>query len=200
MSAIATGSIGAAVDRLEGREKVTGAAKYASEYEADGLTYAAIVQSTIASGKIVSVDSEAVLSLPGVRAVIWHQNATALHEVENAELEVLQSQRVAYRGQIAAAVVADSHETARFAARELEVRYAPEPHDVLLRADHPGLYKPEKVNPELPHRHRAGRLRRRFRRGRGQVDVHLRDARRAQQPDGAARHDRGLGGRQRHAL
>jgi len=44
-------------------------------------------------------------------------------------------------------VIADSYETARQAERLVAVEYAPESHDVLLRADHPGLYKPEKVNP-----------------------------------------------------
>jgi xanthine dehydrogenase YagR molybdenum-binding subunit len=46
-----------------------------------------------------------------------------------------------------AAVVADSYETAREAERAVRVDYAPQEHDVLLRADHPALYRPDKVNP-----------------------------------------------------
>jgi xanthine dehydrogenase YagR molybdenum-binding subunit len=108
------------------------------------------VGSTIARGEVVGVEAEPVLALPGVHAVIWHGNALRLHEVEDGELEVLQSPRVAYRGQIAAAVVAATLEAAREGARLLEVRYAPEQHDVLLRPDHPRLYTPEKVNPAFP--------------------------------------------------
>jgi xanthine dehydrogenase YagR molybdenum-binding subunit len=147
VSLTVTGAVGAAIDRIEGREKVTGQAKYAYEYRQDEVAYAAIVQSTIAKGAVRSVDAGPVLELPGVQAVLWHGNAPHLHEVSDGELEVLQSDRVSYRGQIVAAVIAGSYETARQAGRLLPIEYAPASHDVLLRDDHPGLYKPEKVNP-----------------------------------------------------
>jgi xanthine dehydrogenase YagR molybdenum-binding subunit len=85
--------------------------------------------------------------VPGVLAVLWHGNAPRLHEVGNAELAVLQDDRVAYRGQLIAAVVAASPEAAREAARPVGVDYAAEPHDVELREDHPGRYKPATVLP-----------------------------------------------------
>jgi xanthine dehydrogenase YagR molybdenum-binding subunit len=150
MSVAATRAIGAAVDRLEGREKVTGQARYAYEYRRAEVAYASIISSTVAKGAIRAVDAGPALAVPGVLAVLSHENAPRLHEVSDAELEVLQSDRVAYRGQIIGAVIADSYETARQAERLVRVEYAPEPHDVLLRADHPGLYQPEKVNPNYP--------------------------------------------------
>ena len=147
MSATATGTIGAAVDRVEGREKVTGQAKYAYEHVQENVAYGAIVQSTIARGRILGVDASAALGLPGVIAVLSHENAPRLHEVSDGELAILQSAAVSYRGQIVGAVVANSIETARQAARLVRIEYAPQPHDVLLRPDHPGLYKPDHVNP-----------------------------------------------------
>jgi xanthine dehydrogenase YagR molybdenum-binding subunit len=150
MSVAVTGAIGAAVDRVEGRAKVTGQAKYAYEYREDQVAYAAIIQSTIAKGSIRNLDAGAALELPGVHAVLWHGNAPRLHEISDGELEILQSDKVSYRGQIVAAVIADSYETARQAERLVLIEYAPEAHDVLLREDHPGLYKPEKVNPNYP--------------------------------------------------
>jgi xanthine dehydrogenase YagR molybdenum-binding subunit len=147
VSVTVTGAIGAAVDRVEGRSKVTGEAKYAYEYHHDEVSYAAIIASTIARGRVRNVDAAAALELPGVHAVMWHGNAPRLHEVSDGELEVLQSDRVSYRGQIVGVVLADSYETARQAERMVAVEYATETHDVLLRADHPDLYKPEKVNP-----------------------------------------------------
>ncbi|HJS96174.1 MAG TPA: hypothetical protein VJ741_18060, partial [Solirubrobacteraceae bacterium] len=147
MSVTVTGAIGAAVDRVEGRAKVTGQAKYAVEYHQDEVAYAAIIASTVAKGAVRNVDATAVLELPGVHAVLWHGNAPRLHDVSDGELEVLQSDRVSYRGQIIGAVIADSYETARQATGLVRVDYAAEAHDVLLRGDHPGLYKPEKVNP-----------------------------------------------------
>ena len=70
-----------------------------------------------------------------------------MHEVSDGELAILQSDAVSYRGQIVGAVIADSHETARQAERLVRIDYASESHDVLLRPDHPGLYKPDRVNP-----------------------------------------------------
>ena len=150
MSVTVTGAIGAAVDRVEGRAKVTGAAKYAYEYREEGVAYATILQATIAKGAVRVVDATEVLQLPGVHAVLWHGNAPRLHEVSDGELEVLQSDRVSYRGQIVGAVIADSYETARQAERLVRIEYAQESHDVLLRANHPDLYTPEKVNPNYP--------------------------------------------------
>jgi xanthine dehydrogenase YagR molybdenum-binding subunit len=150
MSVTVTGAIGAAIDRVEGRAKVTGQAKYAYEYRHDDVAYATIVQSTIAKGAVSSVDPGAALELPGVLAVLSHGNAPHLHEIDDGELQVLQSDRVAYRGQIVAAVIADSYETARQAERLVRIEYAQEPHDVLLRHDHPELYTPDKVNPNYP--------------------------------------------------
>ncbi len=150
MSVTVTGAIGAAVDRVEGRAKVTGQAKYAYEYHQDEVAYAAIIASTIAKGAVRNVDAAPALELPGVHAVLWHDNAPQLHEVSDGELEILQSDKVSYRGQIVGVVIADSYETARQAERLVRVEYAPEPHDVLLRADHPELYTPEKVNPNYP--------------------------------------------------
>ena len=52
----------AAPDRVEGHEKVTGAAKYAYEYPHDEVAYAAIVQATIAKGAVDTVDASAALA------------------------------------------------------------------------------------------------------------------------------------------
>jgi len=101
-----TGAIGASLDRVEGREKVTGAAKYAYEHDLGEVAYAAIVQATIAKGEIRSVDPAAALAVPGVLAVLWYGNAPRLQRVDDGELALFQSNRVAYRGQIIAAVVA----------------------------------------------------------------------------------------------
>jgi xanthine dehydrogenase YagR molybdenum-binding subunit len=147
VAGILTRAVGAALDRVEGREKVTGAARYAYEYAEEEVAYAAPVQATIAKGAIGSVDPSAALAVPGVLAVLWHENAPRLH-VEG-ELALFQSSRVAYRGQLVAAVVATSLEAARQAERLVRVDYAPEPHDVELRADHPGRYRPERINPNL---------------------------------------------------
>jgi xanthine dehydrogenase YagR molybdenum-binding subunit len=141
------GVIGAPLERLEAREKVTGAARYAYEQPADRVLYAVAVTSTIARGHLRRVDAEEVLALPGVVTVLWHGNAPRLAEVPDGELRLFQSDRVAYRGQMVAAVVAESLESAGEAAHRLRLDLEAEPHDVELREGHPRLYRPEKVNP-----------------------------------------------------
>jgi len=143
-------AIGTPLDRIEGREKVTGAAKYAYEYQAENMAYAEPVQAQIAKGAIRSVDTTETLAQPGVIAVIWNENAPKLADDADGELALFQSRRVAYRGQYVAAVVAETPEAAREGQRLLRMEYDEESHDVLLREGHPKLYTPEKVNPNFP--------------------------------------------------
>jgi xanthine dehydrogenase YagR molybdenum-binding subunit len=149
VSTTATPAVGSPLRRIEGREKVTGTARYAYEHRPEHVGYGVIVQSTIARGMVSDVDAARALALDGVRAVVWAANAPRLAHGATGELAVLQSPQVAYRGQIVAVVVADSLESARHAAELVEVSYRQERHDVELRPDHPKLYKPEKVNPSF---------------------------------------------------
>jgi xanthine dehydrogenase YagR molybdenum-binding subunit len=150
MTATRTPALGAPLTRVEAREKVTGAAQYAYEQPRERIAYAWIVGATVAKGRIESLETAEAEAAPGVVAVLTHANAPRLEEPDDAELAVLQSPDVAYRGQPIALVVAETLETAREAAGLVRATYAEEPHDVLLRPDHPGLYTPEKVNPAFP--------------------------------------------------
>jgi xanthine dehydrogenase YagR molybdenum-binding subunit len=149
-TAVPTRAIGSSLNRVDGRLKVTGQALYASEQEIHGLTHAALVGAEIAAGTVTRVDDAAALALPGVLAVISHQNAPRLARVDDAELAVFQSAEVAYRGQLVAVVVAESLEIARHAAGLVRVEYDARNHDVLLKPGHPRIYRPEKVNPSFP--------------------------------------------------
>jgi hypothetical protein len=86
------------------------------------------------------------LALPGVIAVLSHENAPRLAPVDDAELAVFQSEAITYYGQFVAAVVAETLEMARQAAELVVVRYEEQPHDVELRADRTDLYKPQIVS------------------------------------------------------
>src|ERR1041384_5131001 len=66
--------IGTATSRVDGRAKVTGAAKYAAEFNVDGLAHGVLVTSTIARGKIEKIDARAALRVPGVLDVLTHEN------------------------------------------------------------------------------------------------------------------------------
>ncbi|HEY3683808.1 MAG TPA: xanthine dehydrogenase family protein molybdopterin-binding subunit [Streptosporangiaceae bacterium] len=137
------------MNRIEGRDKVTGRATYAVEYAVEGTAYAHIVGSTVARGRIRAIDTAEAYATPGVLDVLTYANAPET-AVDNPELALFQSRDIAYRGQIVAAVIAESAEAARAGAAAVRVAYDAEPHDVTLRADHPGLYVPDKVNPSFP--------------------------------------------------
>lgn len=139
-------AIGAPLARLEGREKVTGEARYSYEYPVDDVLYAWPVQSTIARGTITAIQTDAALATEGVVQVITHENAPRLEDAGDGELLVLQSSDIAYRGQVVALVVATTIDIAREAAAQLRVEYDEFDLDVQLSAQHPKLYAPEEVN------------------------------------------------------
>jgi xanthine dehydrogenase YagR molybdenum-binding subunit len=139
-----------AATRREAPDKVTGRARYAFEHSLDEIAYVWPVTSTVAKGSVRAIDVTDALDQPGVLAVLWADNAPRLGSVDDPELELFQSRQVAYRGQFVAGVVATTLEAAREAADLLRCDYASAPHDVTLRADHPGLYAPDHVNPNSP--------------------------------------------------
>ena len=143
-------SIGSSVARRDGRAKVTGTAAYAFEQRVDSPAYLHPVQSTIARGRVVTMDTAAATAVDGVLDVLTVFDAPTLADASDGELAILQDARVHFRGQVIGGVVAENAEIAREAAALVRVEYIEEPHDAELRADHPGLYTPESVNPSYP--------------------------------------------------
>ncbi|MDI5972577.1 xanthine dehydrogenase family protein molybdopterin-binding subunit [Streptomyces sp. SL13] len=137
----AGGAVGTARTRLEGRDKVTGAARYAADVPFDGLAHGWLVLSTVARGRITSMDTAAVLGMPGVLGVVHHGNAPRLHPAglfgPDGQLQLLQDDRVPHVGRPVALVVARTPQQARAGAAALTVTYAEEPHDTVFRAGHP---------------------------------------------------------------
>ncbi|MEU7722870.1 xanthine dehydrogenase family protein molybdopterin-binding subunit [Streptomyces tibetensis] len=141
-----TGGAGAPAARMEGREKVGGTARYAAEYHSPGGAQAWPVPAVVARGRVTGVDTTAALAVPGVLAVLSHENAPRLAEPDDATLAVLQNARVPHRGWFVALVVAETLEAARAGAAAVRVTYEAEEHDVALTVSHPGVYVPEEAN------------------------------------------------------
>jgi xanthine dehydrogenase YagR molybdenum-binding subunit len=72
--------VGAPVDRVDGRLKVTGAAPYSGDVNLPRMAHAVLVLSTEASGRITRMDTGVASQLPGVLAVLTHLNAWKLPE------------------------------------------------------------------------------------------------------------------------
>ncbi|MFD3476392.1 xanthine dehydrogenase family protein molybdopterin-binding subunit [Streptomyces sp. NPDC058695] len=147
---LVTGTVGASYTRVEGLEKVTGAARYAGDVPAAELAHGWLVLSTVARGRIRSVESDPVRGMPGVLAVLHHGNAprvdgnyVGMLGRPDPIVEVFQHDRVPFVGWPVALVVAETTEQAREAAEALVVRYDEEPHDVAFSAGHTGIYTPD---------------------------------------------------------
>ena len=120
--------IGAPISRVDGRMKVTGAAKYAAEFEIPNLVHAVLIQSVITAGSILAIDPSDALGMPGVLAVITPDNALKIKPVnpsgEVIGKPILQSRDILFNGQHVAVVVADTLERAQDAATRVHIRYS----------------------------------------------------------------------------
>ncbi len=119
--------IGQALSRVDGRAKVTGAAPYAAEAPVKNMAYGVIVQSTIARGRIASIDTAKAKAAPGVLAILTPANMpklTAPKGVLFGETRLpLSDMNVYYAGQHLAVVIADTPERANWAASLVQVNY-----------------------------------------------------------------------------
>ncbi|UOQ98363.1 xanthine dehydrogenase family protein molybdopterin-binding subunit [Hymenobacter sp. 5317J-9] len=138
--------IGSTLNRVDGHLKVTGAATYSAEYELPGMSYAVLVGSTIAKGRIKSIDARAAEKAPGVLAVITHFNSPKVPgftstgkdpsqpQTTGGRLKVFNDDKVRFNDQPIAVVVADTLERARFAARLVKAEYEQEKHETDMAA------------------------------------------------------------------
>ncbi|CAL75613.1 putative xanthine dehydrogenase family protein; putative hypoxanthine oxidase [Bradyrhizobium sp. ORS 278] len=114
-----------------GPELVRGQARYTFDTAIEGLLHVKLVRSPHAHARIRSIDKTAALAVPGVHAVLTHEDApavlfsTARHEqawMDPADIRVLDD-TVRFIGQKVAAVVAESEAAAEEACRSLVVDY-----------------------------------------------------------------------------
>ena len=168
MKTINASGVGEAINRVDGRLKVMGMAKYASEFPVENLVYAQGVNSTIAKGRITSIDTSEAKKQKGVLEVITHLNAQKLKAYDKVRpaytlttiAPILQSPEVHYFGQFVACVVAETFEQAQYACRLVKVTYEEDKPDIHLNKNKSKAYKPDAAADYL----------------RGNMDAGMRDA------------------------
>jgi xanthine dehydrogenase YagR molybdenum-binding subunit len=120
----AQGVVGKPLDRVDGRAKVSGGARYAYEMQQDSVLYGFVVEASIGKGTIRSIDTRTAEKAPGVVLVLTYQNAPAQGTGNHREAHpVLTGARVSRYGEPVAFVVAESFEEARAAAYLVDVKY-----------------------------------------------------------------------------
>src|SRR6185436_13259806 len=134
-----TSPIGRDTKRIDGARKVTGLARYSSDFNFPGLLYAVPVEATIANGKLLKLDTSAAEKMPGVRAVFHRGNigqifrSTPAPGFERVCLErrpPFEDDVIRYYGQYIALAVADTFEAAKAAADTVRATYSKEKPNV----------------------------------------------------------------------
>ncbi|MDT0677280.1 xanthine dehydrogenase family protein molybdopterin-binding subunit [Autumnicola musiva] len=139
-----TNYIGKSTRRVDGRKKVTGQAPYIAEFNPADLVHGYIVNSTIARGRITAIHKDKALNVPGVREVFTHENVPPEVKINSdytdplappgSPFRPLYDDNILYNGQPVALVVADTFETAAYAAGLVKIEYeAEEGYEVDIR-------------------------------------------------------------------
>jgi xanthine dehydrogenase YagR molybdenum-binding subunit len=137
--------IGTPTSRVDGHAKVTGAAKYAGEFNVPGLAYGAVVTSTIAKGRIAHIDVSDALRVKGVLDVLTHENRPRMAATSAAykddvapekgsPFRPLYDDKILFSEQPIALVLAEEWEIARFAASLVRVEYKKQAQSTDLNA------------------------------------------------------------------
>jgi xanthine dehydrogenase YagR molybdenum-binding subunit len=128
-------AVGQPISRADGRLKVTGGARYTADVPLVGAAHAAIVHSTIANGRMVSIDTAAAEKAPGVLAVFTHRNMPRMNPTPKPWSHLhphgqgylpLQNDEIHYAGQPIALVIAATRDQAMHAGTLIGAEYAAE--------------------------------------------------------------------------
>jgi xanthine dehydrogenase YagR molybdenum-binding subunit len=133
-------TIGADIQRIGAHEKVTGATRFGADDARPGLAYGVLVTATVGKGRIVRIVTTAAERTPGVLLVLTQESMDRLappgfifHGGTGFQsIALMQSDRVFYRAQPIAFVLADSLEAAQHARALVRVEYEEEPTSVRL--------------------------------------------------------------------
>ena len=155
-------SLGTQISRVDGADKVRGAARFAAEVRMEGLLYAAFVHSTIARGRISRFVLTNAETSPGVALVMTHENAPRMappppiaftnpKAAGNSTLPIMQDAEVRWNGQIVAVVLAETQEQADAAVTMVEVHYEPTTARTDFEAAKADAYRPDSLMIEKNH-------------------------------------------------
>src|SRR4051812_15646848 len=142
-----------AISRVDGKAKVTGAANYTADQKIQNLVYGFLVGSTIAKGRIKSIDTKSAEQAPGVVAVITHLNAPKIPGYQTGKdpakpptngqpLRIFYNDEIFYYDQPIALVIADTFERVLFAAKLVRAQYEKASHKTDLEANLSKAKKP----------------------------------------------------------
>lgn len=120
-------SVGKPLDRVDGRLKVTGGARYSAEIPVADVAYGVLVSSTESKGTVLAMDTSDAMRVPGVITILtpFNRPPAQQHKAEDdqANIPLLQDTKVRFNRQPIGVVVADTFEHAKDAASRVRVSY-----------------------------------------------------------------------------
>jgi xanthine dehydrogenase YagR molybdenum-binding subunit len=119
--------IGKSPERWDGHAKVTGSARYTFDVQLPGMLYACFVNATVPHARVLSIDTSAAESHPGVKGVHVIESLLGAAVLRDPNLERVKYPIVRFAGQPVAAVAAISPQAAEEAAAKVKVKYEPLP-------------------------------------------------------------------------
>ncbi|HVJ43043.1 MAG TPA: xanthine dehydrogenase family protein molybdopterin-binding subunit [Dongiaceae bacterium] len=149
------GRVGSSLSRVDGPLKVRGKARFAAEVAVEGLTYAALAYSTIARGRIATLETDRADQAPGVVLVMTYRNAprmqppavimTQPQAAGMSSLPVMQDDSIHWNGEPVALVLAETQEQADHAASLISVTYEAEPASLIFDQAKRRARRPERI-------------------------------------------------------
>ena len=152
-------TIGHVTPRVDAIERVTGQAKYTNDLKLPGMLYARVLRSPHPHARIRHIDTSAASRLPGVQAVITHENAQVVwgagavaggRQYSDAIKEITRQRRYIFNnpvrcvGDAVAAVAATDRHIAEQALALIQVDYEVLPFvlepEAALAADAPRIW------------------------------------------------------------
>ena len=113
------------VARYEAALKVTGQARFEGEITVAGLLHAALIESPVACGELLSLDASQAEALPGFATIVTHADSASLKP--SAATALIREKAIHFHGQPLALVAANTLSEAREAARAVQVSTAARP-------------------------------------------------------------------------
>jgi xanthine dehydrogenase YagR molybdenum-binding subunit len=124
--------VGHSIERYDGLAKASGRARYTADVQLPGMLYARFVNASVPHAHVLSVDTSAAESHPGVKAVHVIQHSLGGAVLRDPSLEQVKYPVVRYAGQPIAAVAAVTPYAAEEAAALIKVQYETKPFVVDL--------------------------------------------------------------------
>ncbi len=154
------GHVGAPVTRIDGPLKVSGKAPFAAEFPIEDMLFAAVAYSTIAKGRMTSLDTSSAETAPGVLLVMSFKNAPKLKPTPifnsspkaagPSDLPIMQDDCTHWNGEAIAVVLAETQEQADYAKSLIKAKYQEEHASIVFDEAKQHAREPETILGEPP--------------------------------------------------